>query len=123
MSVSEVAEKPLTPDFLDFEKNGGANGAAPETGDIKASLEDNVVTLTQSKIDEIVREAMGRASKDLRKENAQLKKEREELVKERDAAIKAASPNATELEKEKLQSQAKDRRIAELETERDREKT
>jgi hypothetical protein len=101
--------KPITPENTTAEPP--AVPAAPASVAAPEPVPDKVVELTQSKLDTIVKTAMGRAAAELRRENLKLKAAL-------DAQLKANNPDSTELEKTRAQLQAVQLRLEDLTAER-----
>lgn len=90
MATPEVT--PITPSIEEYDKHAG-----PVPEPVHFTPEQ------QSKIDQIVKAAMGRAAADTRAELARTKAEAEKLAAELKTALLAAAPDATEADKLRLQ--------------------
>lgn len=103
MSTPTVVPAPLTPDIV-----AKTPVVALPQEPVKFSPEQ------QSKIDAIVREAMGRAAADTRAELAREKAEKERLAAELKTALLAAAPDASEADKLRLELDQAKKRTEEL---------
>jgi hypothetical protein len=112
MSTPTVVPAPLTPDIV---AKTPVVGPPPEP--VKFTPEQ------QSKIDAIVREAMGRAAADTRAELAREKAEKERLAAELKTALLAAAPDASEADKLRLQLEQERKSKEELSQSFQRERT